>query len=266
MVRCHTRRGKIQNDSLKVIVALPLDMFYNTRIGTYLRLLANRKPEHRGAGFSWSTLPIDVGPSERIQGRGPARSGTRESPRSPTYFPNSGRAGKARFLAIRALATGWCRSNGRFASEAAEIRALRTEGKRSKTAPPVIREIHKRKFTADSLHGLFGATINGRPVAVEYEPDTALCDTERVPLQESGGIDALLWLESLADGSDTWFRAEEAKIGCQANFIPSCKPWPVLTLEENRAEILALELALDKEHKGLLTEIIGGSAAAETRR
>ncbi len=37
------------------------------------------------------------------------------------------------------------------------------------------------------LHGLFPATVKGKPVVVEYEPDPDLRDTEQVPLLEDGG-------------------------------------------------------------------------------
>lgn len=41
------RRWLIENDRLEAIVALPLNMFYNTGIATYIWILTNRKPEHR---------------------------------------------------------------------------------------------------------------------------------------------------------------------------------------------------------------------------
>ncbi len=41
------RRSIIENDWLEAIVALPLNMFYNTGIATYIWVLTNRKPEHR---------------------------------------------------------------------------------------------------------------------------------------------------------------------------------------------------------------------------
>jgi type I restriction enzyme M protein len=41
------RRWIIENDWLETIVALPLNMFYNTGIATYVWVLTNRKPEHR---------------------------------------------------------------------------------------------------------------------------------------------------------------------------------------------------------------------------
>ncbi len=41
------RRWILENDWLEAIVALPLNMFYNTGIATYVWVLSNRKPEHR---------------------------------------------------------------------------------------------------------------------------------------------------------------------------------------------------------------------------
>lgn len=41
------RRWILENDWLEAIIALPLNMFYNTGIATYIWVLTNRKPEHR---------------------------------------------------------------------------------------------------------------------------------------------------------------------------------------------------------------------------
>ncbi len=41
------RRWLIENDWVEAIVALPLNLFYNTGIATYIWVLSNRKPEHR---------------------------------------------------------------------------------------------------------------------------------------------------------------------------------------------------------------------------
>ena len=41
------RRWLIENDWLEAIVALPLNLFYNTGIATYVWVLSNRKPTHR---------------------------------------------------------------------------------------------------------------------------------------------------------------------------------------------------------------------------
>jgi type I restriction enzyme M protein len=41
------RKWIIENDWLEAIIGLPLNMFYNTGIATYIWVLTNRKPEHR---------------------------------------------------------------------------------------------------------------------------------------------------------------------------------------------------------------------------
>lgn len=41
------RRWIIENDWLEAIVALPLNLFYNTGIATYIWVLSNKKPKHR---------------------------------------------------------------------------------------------------------------------------------------------------------------------------------------------------------------------------
>src|SRR5437016_4018188 len=41
------RRWMIENDRLEAIVALPLNLFYNTGIATYIWVLSNKKPAHR---------------------------------------------------------------------------------------------------------------------------------------------------------------------------------------------------------------------------
>ena len=41
------RRWLIENDWLEAIVALPLNLFYNTGIATYIWVLTNKKPDHR---------------------------------------------------------------------------------------------------------------------------------------------------------------------------------------------------------------------------
>ncbi len=41
------RRWIVENDWLEAIIALPLNMFYNTGIATYIWVLSNRKPAHR---------------------------------------------------------------------------------------------------------------------------------------------------------------------------------------------------------------------------
>ena len=140
----------------------------------------------------------------------------------------------------------------------AEIKKLKEDGERSEEATPVIKKIHKKGSEADPLHGLFEATIGGKTAVVEYEPDTALRDTEQIPLQEAGGIDAFLRREVLPYAADAWYRPESVKIGHEISFTRYFyKPAPMRPLAEIRADILALE----QDTEGVLGEILGGSAA-----
>ena len=145
--------------------------------------------------------------------------------------------------------------------KAAETKALKETSKRSEDAPPVLRKIHKRGTEADPLRGLFAANVNGRPAVVEYEPDTDLRDTEQIPLQEDGGIEAFLRREVLPYAADAWHQADSVKVGYEISFTRYFyKPKPMRTLAEIRADILALE----QETEGLLAEILGGGEQRET--
>jgi hypothetical protein len=69
---------------------------------------------------------------------------------------------------------------------------------RDSTAEPVVRSISKPgKAEPDPFHGLFATTIDGKTQVVEYEPDSELRDTEQIPLQEPGGIEAFIRREVL---------------------------------------------------------------------
>ena len=119
----------------------------------------------------------------------------------------------------------------------------------------MIKKIHKKGVPADPLRGFFPREINGKPVVVEYEPDTDLRDFEQIPLLEEGGIEAFITREVLPHATDAWFDAESAKVGYEISFTRYFyKPEPMRTLEEIRADIIAVE----KESEGLLAEIIGG--------
>jgi type I restriction enzyme M protein len=138
-----------------------------------------------------------------------------------------------------------------------EIKALKESHVRGEDAPPVIRKIHKKGTAPDPLRGLFVTTIAGKPAVVEHEPDSDLRDTEQVPLLEEGGIEAFLRREVLQYAPDAWYEADSVKTGYEISFTRYFyKPQPLRSLEEIRADILALE----KETEGLLDEIVGSKS------
>ena len=126
-------------------------------------------------------------------------------------------------------------------------------------APPVIRKVHKAgKVDADPLHGLYPVEIDGKPVVVEYEPDSELRDHEQVPLLEEGGIEAFIRREVLPYTPDAWIVEADTKVGYEISFTRHFYQPPVL---RSLAQISADILALEQETEGLLSEITGGTAA-----
>ena len=136
---------------------------------------------------------------------------------------------------------------------AKEIKALKETAERAESASPVIKKIHKRGVDPNPLVGLFTATVSGKRCVVEYEPDSDLRDTEQVPLLEEGGIEAFLRREVLPHTADAWYVPDSVKTGYEISFTRYFyKPKPMRTLEEIRADILAVE----KETEGLLGDIL----------
>jgi type I restriction enzyme M protein len=75
-----------------------------------------------------------------------------------------------------------------------------------------------------------------------------------VPLLEPGGIEAFFRREVLPHVPDAWIDADATKTGYEISFTRYFyQPKPLRTLEEIRADILALE----RESEGLLSEITG---------
>ena len=139
------------------------------------------------------------------------------------------------------------------AYKAAEIREMKANGTRSEDAAPVIKRIHRRGAEADSLRGLYPATIGGNDVVVEYEPDNELRDTEQIPLMEDGGIEGFLRREVLPYAKDAWYVPGSVKIGYEISFNRYFyRPTPMRSLEEIRGDILVLE----EETEGLISEIL----------
>ena len=110
----------------------------------------------------------------------------------------------------------------------------------------------------EPIRGLVESAVKGKRRVVEYESDTELRDTEQVPLLEEGGIEAFLRREVLPYAPDAWYDPASVKTGYEISFTRYFyKPQPLRSLEEIRANILALE----KETEGLLAAIVGGAAS-----
>ena len=262
----NVRRWLIENDWLEAIVALPLNMFYNTGIATYIWVLSNRKPEPRKGKAQLIDATQWYQPLRKNLGKKNCELSEADIARicdvflkieeteQSKIFPNEAfgywKVTVERPLRLKDI-------DPERAYKPAEIKKLRESHERDGHALPVIRKIHKDgEAEADPLRGLFEVPIKGKLRIVEYEPDPELRDTEQVPLLEDGGIEVFLRREVLPYASDAWYDPDSVKIGYEINFNRHFyKPQPLRTLENIRADLLAVE----KEGEGLLAEILGGT-------
>jgi type I restriction enzyme M protein len=310
------RRWIIENDWLEAIVALPLNMFYNTGIATYIWVLTNRKPARRKGKVQLIDATQWYKPLRKNLGKKNCELSEEDITRicetflafeeteQSKIFPNEAfgyskvtverplrlrvdldEETRVRFRAACASAnekpfaklvddvppklSASYSDYGDFLDAIeplAERKGLKLTAKRLKLlqsalavrdekAAAVIKKTHKPgKATADPIRGRFEEMLFGKTHVVEYEPDSELRDTELVPLLEKGGIEAFIRREVLPHAPDAWYDPESVKTGYEISFTRYFyKPQPLRSLDEIRADILALE----KETEGLLNEIIG---------
>lgn len=264
------RRYVIENDLLEAIVALPLNLFYNTGIATYIWVLSNRKQERRKGkvqlidATNWSTplhknlgsknCELSLGNIDRIMKD--FHLFDKADSETSKIFTNA-QFGYYKIAIDRPLRLKDAQPGRAY--KPAEIKILKESSERADDAPAVIKKVHRTGTAADPLHGLFEAEVDGKIRVVEYERDTDLSDTEQVPLTEpagefSDGIEAFFRREVLPYSPDAWLDDTKTRIGYEVSFNRHFyKPAPMRTLEEIRDDIRALEAETDD----LLSEIVG---------
>ncbi|MCY3809503.1 MAG: N-6 DNA methylase, partial [Gemmatimonadetes bacterium] len=295
--------------------ALPLNMFYNTGIATYVWVITNRKPEHRRGKVQLIDATKWFRPLRKNLGKKNCELGeadiericqtfldfeeteesrifdneafgywkvTVERPlrlavdlseeRRDEFFDVCIEAGEVALgeavhdVGDRLGAGPHCDFNRFLEAVKAEMprhgikmtakrkRLLQTAlAERDEAAEPVVKKVHRRGAVAVPIQGVFEVGNDGRRRVVDYEPDTALRDTEQIPLQEEGGIEGFLRREVLPYAPDAWYVPGSVKTGYEISFNRYFyKPEPMRTLEEIRADIVAVE----REAEGLLEEIL----------
>lgn len=259
------RRWIIEKDWLEAIVALPLNMFYNTGIATYVWVLTNRKPEHRKGKVQLIDATAWYKPLRKNLGKKNCELSEEditlicntflkfeESEQSKIF---DGRAlGYWKVTVERPLRLKGIDSERAYSSK--EIKTLKDKDGAAEGGIPVIRKIH-RNTKPDPIRGLFAVKIGGKPAVVEYEPDTDLRDSEQIPLLEPDGIEGFIEREVLPHAEDAWIDESKTEIGYEISFNRYFyKPKAMRSLDDIRADILALE----RETEGLLTEIVGSAS------
>ncbi len=249
------RRWIIENDWLEAIVALPLNLFYNTGIATYIWVLSNRKAEHdpRRAGkvqlidaTRWfKPLRKNLGEKScELSDFDIARIldavlSCEESDDSKV-FPNE-HFGYRRITVERPLRLMGIDATRAYSAR--EIKELRAAGaEKSDEGEPVIRRILSSGTQPDPLHGRFPRELDGQEVVVEYEPDTELRDYEQIPLLDEGGIEGYMRREVLPFVPGAWVVEGSEKIGYEINFPRYFfRPATNRPIDEIRGEIAETE-------------------------
>jgi type I restriction enzyme M protein len=182
------RRWIIENDWLEATVALPLNMFYNTGIATYIWVLTNRKPANRKGRVQLIDATEWFKPLRKNLGKKNCELSEDDIQRicdtflkfeeteQSKIFPNAA-FGYSKVTVERPLRLKGIEAGRAYSPK--EIKALKETEERTDDAPPVIKKIHKKGTAADPLRGLFAATIDGKPAVVEYEPDPDLRDADK---------------------------------------------------------------------------------------
>ncbi|MEN2736916.1 class I SAM-dependent DNA methyltransferase [Microbacterium sp. X-17] len=265
------RRWIIENDWLEAIVALPLKMFYNTGIATYVWVLSNRKEERRRGkvqlinATDWSTplrkslgeksVEISTNDADKVLEAFRAFDQYNDPDRSKVFEGID--FGYSKITVERPLRIKGVDPNRLYTAN--EIKSLKEVSVRDEAAPPVIRKVLPHSAKPDPLYGRHEAVIDGRTRVVEYEPDADLRDTEQVPLNEpvgdfADGIEAFFRREVTPYAPDAWIDKSKTKIGYEISFTRHFfKPAPMRTLGEIQADIRALEA----ETEDLIAEIAG---------
>jgi type I restriction enzyme M protein len=208
------RRYVLENDLVEAIIGLPTDMFYNTGISTYIWILSNRKPEARrgkvqliDASAMWQKMRKTLGSKRKELSAAHIDDITRMF----GDFTEVTRDGKP----ISRI----------FPNEAFGYRTITVERpERDADGNVVLATKGKAK---------------GQPV-----PDSALRDTENVPLTED--VQAYFEREVLPHAPDAWIDHEKTKVGYE---IPFNRHFYVFTPPRPLAEI-------DAELKGVTDRIL----------
>ncbi len=208
------RRYVLENDLLEAIVALPTDMFYNTGISTYVWILSNRKPEHRqgvvqliDASGMWQKMRKTLGSKRKEL--------------------------SAAHIAEITRLFGECVEAERDRAPISRLFRNTDFGYRTITVERPLRD------EAGEIVRAVKGKAKGKPI-----PDSALRDTENVPLDED--VEAYFEREVLPHAPDAWIDYDKTKVGYE---IPFNRHFYVFKPPRPLAEI-------DAELKGVTGRIV----------
>lgn len=212
------RRYVLENDLVEAIISLPTDMFYNTGIATYVWILSNKKPAERkgyvqliDASSFWQKMRKSLGSKRKEMSDAHIDMVTR-------LF---GQFTEAEMISV-------LDASGQTIGEPQLVTTMDSlptapDGGRLKRVP--ISRIFKNEafgYTTITVerpllddNGQVMLGVKGKQKG-KPQPNTALRDTENVPLGED--IDAYFQREVLPHAPDAWIDTEKSKIGYEIPF------------------------------------------------
>ena len=211
------RRYLLENDLVEAIIGLPTDMFYNTGIATYVWIVSNKKPDDRrgqvqliDASSFWRKMRKSLGSKRREMGDDDIATVTR-------LFGDFTEAER-----ITVLDAEGRELEQRIVTGTDDVPAA-PEGGRLKRVP-ISRIFRNEDFGYTTitverpLRDAAGEIVLGQKGKQKGkpQPDSALRDTENVPLGED--IEAYFAREVLPHAPDAWIDEAKTKVGYEIPF------------------------------------------------
>ena len=270
----NARRFLIGNDLVEAIIALPENMFYNTGIGTYIWILANKKEDRRKGKIQLIDATAMKSPLRRNMGKKNCEFSSEirkeiirifldmEESDVSKIFCNEEfaywaitveRPLRLRVFPQRMIPENLFKKKEELASVKAAIAAVPANiplddwvafAKATKLKSSTLKKIRpfitEKDQTAEPIKG---------------EADSELRDTETVPFLYEGGIDAFMKNEVLTYAPDAWVDAKKTIIGYEISFLKYFfRPAPM----RDMITIINGLQDLEKASDGMLAEIMGG--------
>lgn len=276
----NARRYMIERDLVEAIIALPDNMFYNTGIGTFIWVLSNRKEERRKGKIQLIDATTMKSPLRKNMGKKNCEFTadirkeiiriflTMEESEVSKIFDNQefgywnvtvDRPLRLRILPDREVPAENEKGKLLFrkSSELAEVCSAVKAA--METAPLDDWDAFAKatKLKKGQLKKIRPFITKTDPEAKEVagEADPELRDTEHIPFQYEGGIDAFLKKEVLPYAPDAYVDEDKTRIGYELSFTKYFyKPVKLRDMKD----ILASLAKLEKESDGVMDEIMEG--------
>lgn len=289
------RRWIVENDWLEAIIGLPLNMFYNTGIATYIWVLSNKKPAHRRGKVQLINATNYYGKLRKNLGAKNCELTPGDIAAITELFLEFGETADSKIfdnedfgywkitverplrLATQVteerLASFREKAEPRLAQVAERLRTLIGDAphKDWNAVRALLEDEAKRAFfplkkgDLKALRDAFTERDETAEPVIEsqtrgrivYEADTELRDTENVPLKQD--IGEYFAREVTPHVPDAWIDEEKTVKGYEISFTRYFYTYqPLRSLEVITADILALE----QETEGLLHRIVADAEVA----